>query len=144
MSWEPPGRREWERRYDEAATLVASRRLSKALAALHKLHTWQRRGGYDSANYVWHDAEIFWLQGVALERARRRVAARAIWRRLAILVAREQARYGWRGLPFCRVCVERNLPFAPSWHTVSKDVTLLLGDEAVLIEYFGDRVRQYQ
>ncbi len=139
-------RDEWERRYDEAAELVSRRRLSDGLDALHKLQTWQRRVNNFGVNHSWHDAEILWLEGVALERARRRRSAQLVWQKLAALTCRwalhePRARAIFYDFPQCERCAERALPFAPSWRTVVRELTPLLTQESLMAEYFAGRVR---
>lgn len=133
----------WEQSLDEAVELIEGRRLSQALRALARLRTWQHRGGSGNANSAWHDAEILWLEGVALERARRGVQARLRWHKLAQLTIRESSKSWWLH-PFCMTCATRQLPFADNWFSIAKQISPISKDEALVagfLEEYGFTLR---
>ena len=106
---------EWDAEFEKVVGHVAARRLGDALNRIRRMRDWQRRQTRNSAqNHSWHDAELLWLEGVALERARRRVQATAVWTHLANLFRHEGWRESWY-LPPCPTCALRELGFAPSW-----------------------------
>jgi tetratricopeptide (TPR) repeat protein len=110
----------WETLFDQAVTLAAARRLSDTLSMLKRIRSWQhRQNRYGKENHDWHDAELLWLQGVVLERARQPSKADPVWLRLA-RVYKDIARLGESAfLPRCTRCAERVLGFAPSWFSVA-------------------------
>lgn len=74
----------WETLFDQAVTLADARRLSDTLSMLKRIRSWQhRQKRYGRENHDWHDAEVLWLQGVVLERARQPSKADPVWLRLA-------------------------------------------------------------
>jgi tetratricopeptide (TPR) repeat protein len=110
----------WETLFDQAVTLADARRLSDTLSMLKRIRAWQhRQSRYGKENHDWHDAELLWLQGVVLERARQPTKADPVWLRLA-RVYEVIARGGESAfLPRCARCAERVLGFAPSWFSVA-------------------------
>jgi hypothetical protein len=112
----------WETLFDEVAAVAASRRLSAPLSLIKRLRAWQhRQTRHGNENHSWHDAELLWLQGVALERARQRSKARVVWHRLARVFQTELRHEDWF-LPRCPRCAERTLGFAPNWFTVASQL----------------------
>jgi hypothetical protein len=87
---------------------------------LKRIRSWQhRQSRYGKENHDWHDAELLWLQGVVLERARQPSKADPVWLRMA-RVYRDITRLGESAfLPRCSRCAERVLGFAPSWFSVA-------------------------
>jgi len=66
----------WETLFDEAVTLASRRRLSSSLSMIKRIRSWQHRQSFE--NHSWHNAELLWLQGLVLERARQRTKARSV------------------------------------------------------------------
>jgi len=111
----------WHELFDAAVESVSRRRLSEALARLDRVGTWQRhQTRYGTENHVWHDAEVLWLRGVALERARKRTLARATWTKLARIYTKAAGRPLESFEPFCLCCGERELTFSPNWLSASR------------------------
>src|SRR5687767_8596422 len=106
--------------FDQAVALAEARRLSDTLSMLKRIRSWQhRQSRYGKENHDWHDAELLWLQGVVLERARQPSRADRVWLRLA-RVYKEIARLGESSfLPRCARCAERVPGFALSWFSVA-------------------------
>ncbi len=134
------GWRRWEERFDDAVRLVRERRLGEALDAIDGLRIWQHRGRYDHGDHSWHDAELLWLRGLALERARRGRKALDAWGRLADLLIKERRNGPWI-LPICSVCASRQLGIGDNWHSVAKVVHPTTGDRAFIIAYLQSRAR---
>lgn len=111
----------WHVLFDEAVVLVGQRRLSDALAQLQRVRRWQRhQSQYGSENHAWHEAEVLWLSGVALERARQRKRAEVVWRRLARVYRRLEERGASSFLPECFACSRRELGFIPNWLSTAR------------------------
>ena len=107
----------WETLFDQAVTLAEARRLSDTLSILKRIRSWQhRQKRYGKENHDWHDAQLLWLQGVVLERARQPSKADSVWLRLA-RVYKDIARLGESAfLPRCARCAERVLGFLSCQH----------------------------
>lgn len=111
----------WHELFEAAVESVSSRRLSEAVSRLDRVGSWQRRQTrHGTENHFWHDAEVLWLRGVALERARRRALARATWTRLARLYAKSVRRPISSFEPYCLCCGERELSFSPNWAAAAR------------------------
>ena len=111
----------WHELFEAAVESVSSRRLSEALSRLDRVGSWQRRQTRNGTeNHSWHDAEVLWLRGVALERARRRALARATWARLASAYAKSLKRTISSFEPYCLRCGERELSFSPTWAAAAR------------------------
>jgi tetratricopeptide (TPR) repeat protein len=104
---------------------------------LKRIRSWQhRQKRYGKENHDWHDAELLWLQGVVLERARQPSKADSIWLRLA-RVYKDIARLGESAfLPRCARCAERVLGFAPSWFSVATQLRDRAADVSVTAASF--------
>jgi tetratricopeptide (TPR) repeat protein len=127
----------WETLFDQAVTLADARRLSDTLSMLKRIRSWQhRQTRYGRENHDWHDAELLWLQGVVLERARQPSKADPVWLRLA-QVYQVIARSGESAfLPRCARCAERVLGFAPSWFSVATQLRDRAGDVPAIAASF--------
>ena len=129
--WDTDGTR-WEREFDEVIRVAEGRRLRESLERIHRLRSWQRRQAeHGVENHPWHDAELLWLEGVILERARRSREAAPVWTRLARLLETAGALEDWY-LPRCHTCARRELPFAPSWLTTARQLRAERGDRVRL------------
>jgi hypothetical protein len=114
----------WEELFDELVVIAASRRLSLTLNLIKRLRAWQhRQPEHGNENHRWHDAELWWIQGVVLERARQRSRAKVVWRRLSTVLETDLKGEHWF-LPTCPRCAERVLGFAPNWFTVASELRL--------------------
>jgi hypothetical protein len=104
---------------------------------LKRIRSWQhRQSRYGKENHDWHDAEILWLHGVVLERARQPSKADPVWLRLA-RVYKDIARLGESAfLPRCARCAERVLGFAPSWFSVATQLRERAADVSATAAYF--------
>lgn len=126
----------WETLFDEAVALASNRRLSDTLSMLTRIRSWQHRQTRNGTqNHDWHDAELLWLQGVILERARQGAKAADVWQRLARLfkvIARRESSF----LPQCARCAERVLEFAPSWSSVATQLRERAGDVPAIAAAF--------
>jgi hypothetical protein len=130
--WDTDGAR-WEREFDEVVRVAGRRRLRESLERIHRLRSWQRRQAeHGVENHSWHDAELLWLEGVVLERARRTRRAALVWARLATLLEDAGASEAWY-LPRCHTCARRELTFAPSWLTTARRLRAERGDQATLV-----------
>ena len=127
----------WETLFDQAVALADAGRLSDTLSMLKRIRSWQHRHSrYGKENHDWHDAELLWLQGVVLERARQPSKADPVWLRLA-RVYKDIARHGESAfLPRCGRCAERVLGFAPSWFSVATQFRDRAADVAVIAASF--------
>lgn len=126
----------WEMLFETAVTLAASRRLFATVSMLKRLLSWQhRQKDFGATNNKWHDAELLWLEGVALERARRRGRAKTIWLRLAKLYDRQVLPIPYGGDLFltypCQQCSTRTLGFADNWYSVALQLRSVSGVEAL-------------
>jgi hypothetical protein len=129
--WDTDGTR-WEREFDEVIRAAGRRRLRESLERINRLRSWQRRQAeHGVENHSWHDAELLWLEGVILERARRRREAARVWTRLAALLERAGASEDWF-LPRCHSCARRELPFALSWLMAARLLRRERGDSLKL------------
>ena len=118
---------QWEAMFDEAVALAATRHLGSTLSKIKRIRSWQRRQ-YGAANTLWHKAELFWLEGLILERARHVRRAEAIWTRLAELYLAETKTWGDKWfLPWCTPCASRSLGFAPNWYSVALQLRSVSG-----------------
>jgi tetratricopeptide (TPR) repeat protein len=126
----------WETLFDEAVALASNRHLSDTLSMLTRIRSWQHRQTRNGTqNHDWHDAELLWLQGVVLERARQGAKAAGVWQRLARrfkVIARRESSF----LPQCARCAERVLEFAPSWFSVATQLRERAGDVPAIAASF--------
>ena len=126
--WDPHNTR-WETLFDQAVSLADARRLSDTLSMLKRIRSWQhRQKRYGRDNHDWHDAELLWLQGVVLERARQPLRAGSVWLRLARAYQGISSHGESAFLPRCAHCAERVLGFAPSWFSVATQLRERAGD----------------
>jgi hypothetical protein len=129
----------WEELFDKAVELAANRRLSATLSLIKRIRAWQhRQPRHGNENHSWHDAELSWLQGVVLERARQRTRASRIWHRLGRFLETELKSEDWF-LPKCGRCAERSLGFAPNWFSVASALRTHTGDLQPLPEALSER-----
>jgi hypothetical protein len=112
--WDAFGTR-WEAEFDQAVSRAASRQLTETLGRIHRLRSWQRRQTrFSRENHEWHEAELLWLEGVVLERARRHRQATSVWATLGAICHTNRSSEAWF-LPNCPACAARKLGFALSW-----------------------------
>lgn len=123
----------WEAMFDDAVASAASRKLGSTVSMIRRIRRWQRHQYiHGPANHAWHLAELLWLEGVVLERARHFQRANTVWLKLADLYQVEAARWGDRWfLPWCRECASRQLGFAPNWYSVALQLREVSGSEAL-------------
>jgi hypothetical protein len=126
----------WEEEFDGAVAATAARRLRDAMSRIHRLRAWQhRQTEYGPTNHSWHDAELAWLEGVLLFRARRTKESAHAWARLAAVFKRAGGLEGFY-LPQCARCAARVLPFAPSFLSVARALRPCHHDPIALQEGF--------
>ena len=113
----------WEEMFDEAVALASARQLAATLSKIKRIRSWQRQTDHGAANNSWHDAELLYLEALALDRARQTQKAQPVWTKLTKLYLKEKRQRGddWF-LPFCKRCASRTLGFAPSWYVIACEV----------------------
>jgi len=125
----------WDGVFDEAVESVRRRDLGRAVSTIHRLRRWQhRQANYGLVNIVWHDAELSWLEGLALTRARRFKDADAVWARLTQTILRDGYSFSQSMLQVlpCDVCAQRRFDFGPTWDHVAVAIAELPRDSEVL------------
>jgi hypothetical protein len=131
--WGNPFGTRWELECDAAVASANRRRLSETLGRIHRLRSWQRRQTkFSRDNHEWHEAELLWLEGVVLERARRYQQARIVWGKLAEICRRNRGKEAWF-LPHCPACAARKLGFAISWLDAARIVRGYHEGESVVL-----------
>lgn len=140
--WDIAGNR-WEQEFDIAVRSAAALRLRESREHIHRLRAWQRRRTrHGRENHAWHEAELLWLEGVILERARRTQQASVVWRRLAGIFAEHRHLEGWF-LPGCPTCASRQVPFTVSWLSVARSLrSLEVADTAGVVKALSVAARE--
>lgn len=135
----------WESSFDQAVETASQRKLAKTLSLLSRVRSWQRRQTEHSLeNHDWHSAELLWLEGVVLERARRRAQAGQVWVRLARLFEHRFRRNKTWMLPLCERCAERSLGFAPNWFAAAQRLLATEPEVAFTAAVLSDIARESQ
>jgi hypothetical protein len=140
-TYRDPGISRWDDLFDRAVESASRRRLAETLTLVNQARSWQRRQSPE-INTNWHRAELLWLEGVILERARRRTQAARVWTKLATFFERHFRRTEFWMLPTCRRCAGRKLDFAPNWFTAAHRLRAVSPDVVDMSELLSTVARE--